>query len=56
MSMLTTPASTKARNEPVPAMSSATGAITKTEAAGVTADSETTTLPSALIERDSSCR
>ena len=44
-------AKTNARNEPLPAATSATGAMMNTEEAGVTPDSVMKTLPSTPIER-----
>lgn len=48
-------AKTNDQNEPLPAATSATGAMMNTDAAGVTPEMVTRTLPSTLMERDSSC-
>ena len=46
-----TPASTKDRNDPVPARAMTPGTMMKTEDAGVTADSTIISVPSALSAR-----
>jgi hypothetical protein len=50
-----TAANTIARNEPVPAVAIIAGTMMNTDEAGVTEDRVMKTLPSGLIERESSC-